>query len=83
MIRMLDDWLLQPLILRKAVNIHPLLLVFVLMAGASLGGIWGLLFGVPVACMAKVLLQVGWQWYQTEYGGRIPEAHSSVQIPVI
>jgi len=83
-IRMLDDWLIQPLILRRAVDIHPLLLVFTLMAGASLGGFWGLFFGVPIACMLKVLIQVGWQWYCTEYGSRPAPVPSELsEIPII
>ena len=83
-IRLLDDWLLQPVIMRRAVNIHPLLLIFTLMAGTSLGGFWGLFFGVPVACMVKVLLQVGWQWYQTEYGSHPTAVHTDIaEIPLI
>ena len=82
-IRAMDDWLLQPLILRRAVDIHPLLLVFTLMAGASLGGLWGLFFGVPIACMLKVLIQVGWQWYQTEYGTAPTFHHAPLHVPVI
>jgi predicted PurR-regulated permease PerM len=82
-IRFLDDWLLQPYILRRAVDIHPLFLVFTLMAGASLGGFWGLFFGVPVACMVKVLIQVSWQWYQEEYGTRQAAPHNAAQMPVI
>ncbi|OGS11873.1 MAG: hypothetical protein A3J70_05395, partial [Elusimicrobia bacterium RIFCSPHIGHO2_02_FULL_61_10] len=34
MIRFVDEWVLQPLVLRRAVHIHPLMLVFTLMAGA-------------------------------------------------
>ena len=83
-IRLLDDWLLQPLILRRAVAIHPLFLVFSVMAGASLGGFWGLLFAVPIACMLKVLLEVGWQWYRTEYGNTPREfPPEAAQIPII
>jgi len=66
-IRFVDDWFLQPLILRRAVHIHPAFTVFALMAGAALCGFWGLLFAVPVVCMAKVLLGVVWQWYRAEY----------------
>jgi predicted PurR-regulated permease PerM len=80
-VRFCDDWLLQPIIMRKAVNIHPILLVFTLIAGGSLGGFWGLLFSVPIACMLKVLIQVGWQWYHTEYGTR--PAILSAQVPDI
>lgn len=66
-IRFLDDWFLQPLILRRAVHVHPAVTVFSLMAGGALFGIWGLLFAVPAVCMVKVLLEVLWQWYRSEY----------------
>ena len=83
-IRTLDDWLLHPMILRRAVQIHPVVTVFSLMAGAYLSGIWGLLFAVPVACMIKVLFEVTLQWYRIEYGFHTraipPEAQ---QIPVV
>ena len=42
-IRFIDDWFLQPLILRRAVHVHPAVTVFALMAGGALFGIWGLL----------------------------------------
>jgi predicted PurR-regulated permease PerM len=83
-IHMVDNWVLQPLILRKAVRIHPLMLVFTLMAGAALGGFWGLLFDVPAACMLKVLFTVGWQWYQTEYNSRAANLPAPAeQIPLV
>jgi predicted PurR-regulated permease PerM len=66
-IRFIDDWFLQPLILRRAVHVHPAITLFALMAGGALCGFWGLLFAVPVVCMVKVLLEVIWQWYRSEY----------------
>lgn len=83
MIRVVDDWILQPMILRKAVHIHPLMLVFTLLAGAYLGGFWGLLFAVPAACMLKVLGQVAWQWYQSEYSSRLPPPVEASQTPLV
>jgi predicted PurR-regulated permease PerM len=54
------------------------------MAGASLWGMWGLLFGVPMACMAKVLLEVGFSWYRSEYGSRYnPAPSEAAHIPLI
>jgi predicted PurR-regulated permease PerM len=82
-IRFLDDWFLHPLILRRAIHIHPVLVVFTLMAGAYLGGLWGLLFAVPAACMVKVLLEVGWQWYQTEYQIRPSAKSTYANIPLV
>ncbi len=67
-IRFIDDWFLHPMILRKAVHLHPLMTVFALMAGAHTAGFWGLLFAVPVVCILKVALEVGWLWYWSERG---------------
>ncbi len=83
-IRLLDDWLLHPLILRRAIHIHPAVTVFSLMAGGSLFGIWGLLFAVPVFCMVKVLMEVVWQWYRSEYGFQPPHPLPEIShIPLI
>lgn len=84
MIRLVDDWFLQPVILRRAVDIHPALTVFSLMAGGSLFGFWGLLFAVPAICMLKVFLEVAWQWYISEYGmAHFDPAPEVTHIPLI
>jgi len=66
-VRMLDDGVLQ-LVVMNSVDLHPLAVLFALMAGGTIWGFWGLLFAIPLACTAKVLLQVIWQWYRSEYG---------------
>jgi predicted PurR-regulated permease PerM len=83
-IRTMDDWVLQPQILRRAVHIHPVITSFALLAGAYAAGLWGLLFAVPVVCMLKVLLEVSLQWYRVENGltpKAIPPEIS--QIPIV
>jgi predicted PurR-regulated permease PerM len=67
-VRLFEDWFIQPTVLQKAVHLHPVLVVFALMSGAELFGFWGLMFAVPVACMAKVLLEIFWPWYRSQYG---------------
>ena len=67
-IRFADDWFFHPMIMRRAVHLHPLITVFALMAGAHVAGFWGLLFAVPVVCILKVTLEVLWQWYWSEAG---------------
>ena len=65
---LIDDVIVMPTVLRHAIHLHPVLIVFSLLAGAQLFGFWGLLFGVPVACMTKALIQVIWQWYRSQFG---------------
>lgn len=83
-VRFIEDWAVQPVVLRHAVHLHPVLILFSLMAGAHLFGFWGLLFGVPAACMVKVLASVTWTWYASQYGLRshlpLPDA---VRIPLV
>jgi len=83
-LRLVDDILIQPTVLRSAVHLHPVAIVFSLMAGAHLYGFWGLLFGVPAACVAKVLLTVLGDWYRSQYGLLPPAPHPEInRIPLI
>jgi predicted PurR-regulated permease PerM len=83
-VRFIEDWFIQPAVMRSAVHLHPVLIVFALMSGAKLFGFWGLLFGVPIACMVKVLLEVLWPWYRSQYGLASPLPLPEVnRIPLI
>src|SRR5262249_40261985 len=83
-VRFIEDWFIQSLVMRRAVRLHPVFIVFSLMAGAKLFGFWGLMFAVPLAGMVKVLLDVLWPWYRSQYGlastTRLPEVN---HIPLI
>jgi putative permease len=83
-IRFIEDWFIQTLVMRRAVRLHPVLIVFALMAGAKLFGFWGLMFAVPVASMAKVLLDVLWPWYRSQYGLASPPPLPEInRVPLI
>lgn len=83
-VQFLDNWILQPVIMKSAVELHPALILFALMAGGSLWGFWGLIFAVPAACMVKVVLEVGWEWYRSEFGIRLPGLPAQAQrVPLV
>ena len=44
-----------PRLLGDVVGMHPLLVLFALFAGATLAGVWGALFGVPVAAVVFLM----------------------------
>ena len=71
-VQFIDNWGLQPLLMDSMVDLHPILVLFALMAGEELGGFWGIIFAVPAACIVKVVLRVGWEWYRSEFGIRPP-----------
>lgn len=83
-IKFLDDWVFQPAIMRSAVHLHPLLLLFAILAGGELFGFFGLVFAVPVAAALQASVQVFYAWYATEIG-RAPARfdHHVASIPNI
>jgi len=65
-IRLADEALIQPLVAKHTVKLHPLFFLLALMVGGKLFGFVGLLFAVPAACVLKALLKVAWDWYASE-----------------
>ncbi|OGR96043.1 MAG: hypothetical protein A2V88_13360 [Elusimicrobia bacterium RBG_16_66_12] len=67
-IRLADEILLQPIIARHSVHLHPMVFLLSLILGAEMFGFLGLVFAIPAACILKALIQVGWSWYASESG---------------
>lgn len=57
-IRLVDDFVLIPFILGHSVSLHPLVMVFAVLAGMKLGGFLGLVFAIPAAAVVKVILTI-------------------------
>jgi len=56
-----DNVLLQPLIFSRAAQAHPLVILFVVLIGAQLAGIVGMLIAIPLATTVRVVVgQVLW-----------------------
>lgn len=52
-----DNVLLQPLIFSRAAQAHPLVILFVVLAGAQLGGIVGMLVAIPLTTTVRVIAE--------------------------
>jgi predicted PurR-regulated permease PerM len=53
--------LLQPIIFSRAAQAHPLVILFVVLVGAQLAGIVGMLVAIPLATTVRVVIeQVLW-----------------------
>lgn len=72
LIHYIDSWVLQPLIMKRAVDLNPVTVTFALLCGAKLGGVWGLVFAVPVAGLLKEAGTVFYVWYRAERGLIVP-----------
>lgn len=56
LIQMLDNSLLQPLILARNVELHPMLILIAILVGGKLFGVVGLLLAVPFTAIVKVIV---------------------------
>ena len=80
-IRLADETLLQPIIAKHSVHLHPLVFLLSLLLGGELFGFMGLVFAIPAACVIKALLSVVWTWYSSEAGLKPPETLGKAAIP--
>ncbi|MEE8395366.1 MAG: AI-2E family transporter [bacterium] len=55
-IQLLDGNLLAPLILSEAVKLHPIFILLAVFVFGSLWGFWGVFFAIPLATLAKSVL---------------------------
>ena len=51
----ITEYFVQPRVMSENVDLHPLLVIFSLLAGSALFGLAGLLLGIPVAAIGKGL----------------------------
>lgn len=57
LIQLLDNVLISPLVVAKSVDLHPLVVVVVVLLGGNLLGLLGMLLAVPIASVVKVTVQ--------------------------
>lgn len=55
-LRQAEDQLVIPFIVGRAVELHPIVTIFAVLAGGAVAGILGILLAVPVAAAIKVIL---------------------------
>ena len=62
---LLESYVLAPRLIGQRVGLHPVWLLFALLAGAQLLGFLGLLIAVPVAAVIGVLIRFGLRQYRS------------------
>jgi len=59
----IDNHFISPLVMQRAVNLHPAVVMLALLAGGTLGGFFGLLLAVPTAAVLKIIVGHLWRTY--------------------
>lgn len=62
LIQQLEGNVITPRIIGDKLGLHPLTIVFALLAGGKLAGIWGMLFAIPLLASMKVVLSRAYLW---------------------
>jgi predicted PurR-regulated permease PerM len=55
-LRQVEDQLVMPIIVGRAVHVHPLVTIFSVLVGEKIAGVLGMIIAVPVAAALKVIL---------------------------
>ena len=54
LVQAIDNAFVSPLVVSKSVNMHPLVVIVVVIIGGNIAGAIGMLFAVPLTCIVKV-----------------------------
>jgi len=65
-VRLADDIVFQPMVMNRAVHLHPALVIFAILAGQEIAGVWGLILAVPILSIVKESTTVLLAWYRSE-----------------
>jgi predicted PurR-regulated permease PerM len=67
LIQQLENHVLVPQIMKKTLGLHPIAIIFALLAGGKILGILGIIIAVPVAAALSVLFN---EFYKYNRGGK-------------
>ena len=59
----IDNHFITPNVMQRVVKLHPAAVMLALLAGGTLGGLFGILLSVPIAAVLKILVGHAWHTY--------------------
>jgi len=78
-IHVLEGDLVGPRVMGKALGVHPAVALLALVAGGEVLGLWGALFGAPIAGLIQSAASAIWEEYRA---GRVETASAPAPIPL-
>lgn len=67
LVQFIEGNIIQPNIMGKQLDIHPLMIIIVLLVAGDLLGLVGLILGVPLYAIIRVLVRYGFQRFKERY----------------
>jgi predicted PurR-regulated permease PerM len=70
-LRIVEDYVVYPRLIRRGVHLHPLAVIVAVLAGLELGGVAGIFLAIPVVAIVSVTYKHWLDWHD---GGEAPAA---------
>jgi predicted PurR-regulated permease PerM len=77
-LRQVEDQLVMPNVLGRAVHVHPLITIIAVLTGEKIGGVLGMILAVPIAAAIKVVLDYAYPPGQPAPRIELPNESASV-----
>jgi predicted PurR-regulated permease PerM len=62
-VQQIDNHFISPIVMQRAVKLHPAVVMLALLAGGTLGGFFGLLLAVPATAVIKIIAGHAWRHF--------------------
>ncbi|MFP5255568.1 MAG: AI-2E family transporter [Acidimicrobiia bacterium] len=62
-VQQIDNHFISPIVMQRAVKLHPAVVMLALLAGGTLGGFLGLLLAVPATAVLKIVVGHAWRHF--------------------
>lgn len=80
--RLLQDYVLSPYLMSSGVELHPLLVIFGVLAGEHLGGVPAMFLSIPVLAVSKITARRLREASEAKSLGRAPELHTRTMADI-
>jgi predicted PurR-regulated permease PerM len=68
LLRLAQDYVIYPRLIRRGIHLHPLAVLLGVLSGADLAGVIGLFLAVPAIALASVVYRHGREWRRQDSG---------------
>ena len=66
-VQLVEGKFISPQIMGKSLSIHPITIIFVLLTFGSLFGVFGVILGIPIYALVKVIVQHFYELFKLRY----------------
>lgn len=82
-VQFIEGNILQPQIMGQQLSIHPLTIIIILFVAGDLAGVFGMVFGIPIYAILKVLVVYWFEKFKQRYNYYLVDDHNEYSTETI